>query len=149
MQLLVNCAFGYLYTWFDASHLPTVTSKWTINISHQYLCLISALSLSLLPIHSGESGAGKTESTKFMLSYLSTMSQKRLGGGGSKNVESAILESRYVHSGLCVVSCIGPYSCTFMKYLINIVEPVYSGYYLGQRLLPVMERWPDYTCILQ
>ena len=29
----------------------------------------------------------------------------------------------------------------------NTEEPVYifCGHYLGQRLLPVIERWPDYT----
>ena len=29
------------------------------------------------------------------------------------------------------------------------VEPFYSGHCLGQGLLPVIKRWPDYTCILQ
>ena len=39
-----------------------------------------------------------------------------------------------------------------LTYAVNesiTVEPVYSGRYLGQRLLPVIERWPNYTCIFQ
>ncbi|XP_063789862.1 unconventional myosin-X-like [Pseudophryne corroboree] len=43
---------------------------------------------------SGESGAGKTESTKLLLKFLSVISQNCAGGGGNQtHVEEAILES--------------------------------------------------------
>ncbi|KAM4698021.1 unconventional myosin-X-like [Rhinophrynus dorsalis] len=43
---------------------------------------------------SGESGAGKTESTKLLLKFLSSMSQSSSGGGGTQtHVEEAIMES--------------------------------------------------------
>ncbi|XP_068103498.1 unconventional myosin-X-like [Hyperolius riggenbachi] len=42
---------------------------------------------------SGESGAGKTESTKLLMKFLSSMSQNCAGGGNQTHVEEAIMES--------------------------------------------------------
>uniref|UniRef100_A0A803WF43 Myosin X n=1 Tax=Ficedula albicollis TaxID=59894 RepID=A0A803WF43_FICAL len=73
---------------------------------------------------SGESGAGKTESTKLLLKFLSAMSQTSLGAPvceKSTHVEEAILESRYISSlpafgGICLWGDLLIFFCWLLLY---------------------------------
>ena len=51
----------------------------------------------ILCFGSGESGAGKTESTKHILQYLSDMSKSAAAVTDGIKVEEAILQSRYAY----------------------------------------------------
>uniref|UniRef100_A0A3B3S1Z6 Myosin X n=1 Tax=Paramormyrops kingsleyae TaxID=1676925 RepID=A0A3B3S1Z6_9TELE len=65
-------------------------------VANECYCTLWKRTESQCVLISGESGAGKTESTKLILRYLSAMSQRSLGArakAASSHVEHALLES--------------------------------------------------------